>query len=50
MIINGAQLKDIIYVVEKLKLKYQIFYISDKNEANKELPPPGVVYIYVLKK
>ncbi|AME30029.1 hypothetical protein AZ270_gp06 [Acidianus tailed spindle virus] len=49
MIINGDQLKDIVYVVEKLKLKYQIFYISDKNEANKELPPPDTVYIFIQK-
>ena len=54
MIINPNQqditLQDIIYVIEKLKLKYKIFYITSKDEADKGLPPPDTVYIYVVKK
>ncbi len=41
--------QDVIHVIEKLKLKYQIFYIKSEEEA-KELPPPDAVYIYVIQK
>ncbi len=42
--------QDVINVIEKLKLKYKIFYIKSEEEADKELPPPDTVYIYVIQK
>ena len=49
MIIKSDQLYDVIYVVTKLGFKYKVFYIKSVEEANKELPPPDTIYIYVLK-
>jgi len=50
MIISEDQLQDMINVITALKMKYKVFYIKSVEEADKELPPPDTVYIYVLKK
>jgi len=31
-------------------MKYKVFYIDNEEEADKKLPPPDIVYIYVVKK
>jgi len=40
-------------VVEKMGLKYKIFYVDNEEKAKKlqeeQLPPPDTIYIYVIK-
>jgi hypothetical protein len=52
MIITPNHLKSVITVAEKLDIKYHIFYVSDKKEAEEkqknQLPPPNKNYIYVV--
>ena len=50
LIISEDQLEGMIKVITALKMKYKVFYIKSVEEADKELPPPDTVYIYVLKK
>jgi len=49
MIIYPNQLQDIINTITALKMKYKIFYVNSE-EADKELPPPDTVYIYIIQK
>jgi len=47
-------LESVKKVTEKLGLKYEIFYVKDEKEAQQlqeeQLPPPGTIYVYVIKK
>jgi len=50
---NPSLLENVKRVVEKLGLKYQIFYVDDEEKAKKlqeeQLPPPDTIYIYVIQ-
>jgi hypothetical protein len=50
---NPSLLENVKKVVEKLGLKYQIFYVDDEEKAKKlqeeQLPPPDTIYIYVIQ-
>jgi len=50
MITTPNHLKSIIIVSEKLGIKYQVFYVKNKKEAEEisQIPPPNTVYIYVV--
>ena len=50
VVIKEEDLQGMIHVVTALKMKYKVIYITNEEEANKELPPPDTIYIYVLKK
>ena len=50
---DPSLLDNVKKVVEKMGLKYKIFYVDNEEKAKKlqegQLPPPDTIYIYVIK-